>query len=70
VATAAVRLVCEHLRAERIGARAAIRVSPDNAASVGVALGSGFVHVRDFVSGTDRHPDGTAATLSLYLLDL
>jgi len=70
VACAAVRLLCEHLRAHQIGTRAAIRVAPDNAASVGVAVRSGFHHVQDFRSATDRLADGTPATLSLYLLDL
>jgi RimJ/RimL family protein N-acetyltransferase len=70
VAVEAVRLVCDVLRTDQIGARAAIRVEPENTSSVAVAERSGFRYVRDFTSTTDRHPDGTPKTLSLYLLDL
>jgi RimJ/RimL family protein N-acetyltransferase len=70
VAVAAVELVCERLRGSRIGRRAAIRVEPENAASVRVAEKAGFRFVREFVSGTDVHADGTPATMALYLLDL
>jgi hypothetical protein len=57
-------------RANDIGVRAAIRVDPDNKASVRVAHKSGFTYVRDFASATDTHRDGTPVTLSLYLLNL
>lgn len=70
VAEEAVRLVCDVLRRDRIGSRAAIRADPENAASVRVAEKAGFRFAGTFVSGTDRHPDGTPATLSLHLLDL
>ncbi len=70
VAVDAVRLVCAVLRSDEIGSRVAIRADPENAASRRVAEKAGFRHVRDFVSGTDRHPDGTPVTLSLFLLDL
>lgn len=66
VAAEAVRLICDVVRAERIGARAAIRVEPENLASVRVAEKCGFTWVRSFVSGTDTHPDGTPVTMSLY----
>jgi hypothetical protein len=56
--------------ANHIGTRAAIRVDPENIASVRVAHKSGFTYVRDFVSSTDTHDDGTPLTLSLYLLGL
>jgi RimJ/RimL family protein N-acetyltransferase len=70
VAVEAVRLICEFVRANHIGTRAAIRVDPENNASVRVAHKSGFTYVRDFVSSTDTHDDGTPVTLSLYLLGL
>jgi RimJ/RimL family protein N-acetyltransferase len=70
VAVEAVRLICELLRGDKIGRRAAIRVEPDNARSVRVAEKAGFRYVRDFVSSRDREPDGTPTTLSLYVLDL
>ena len=70
VAVEAVRLICAFVRANHIGTRAAIRVDPDNQASVRVARKSGFSYVRDFDSSTDTHGDGTPVTLSLYLLDL
>lgn len=70
VAVEAVRLVCDVLRTNRIGTRAAIRVEPENSASVRVAEKSGFRYVRDFPSTTDTLADGTPTTLSLYLLDL
>jgi RimJ/RimL family protein N-acetyltransferase len=69
VATEAVRLIREYMREHRVGARAAIRVDPGNIASVRVAEKSGFVHVRDFVSGTDKQPDGSPAALRLYVHD-
>jgi RimJ/RimL family protein N-acetyltransferase len=70
VAVAAVLLVCERLREDAIGTRAAIRVEPENVASVRVAQKAGFGFVRDFASTTDRHPDATPRTLSVYRLDL
>ncbi len=70
VAAAAVRLICDFVRTTDIGTRAAIRVAPGNTASVRVAEKCGFTHVRDFVSGTDTHDDGSAVTLSLYVLSL
>jgi RimJ/RimL family protein N-acetyltransferase len=70
VAVEAVRLVCQILRKDRIGARAAIRVEPENAASVAVAKKSGFSHQGDFASTTDTQADGIPTTLSLYILDL
>ena len=70
VAVEAVRLMCDYLREHKVGARAAIRVEPENRASVGVAEKCGFTHARDFISQTDKHPDGTPATMRLYLHDL
>jgi len=70
VAVEAVRLICDVIRTNQIGTRAAIRVEPENSASVRVAEKSGFRYVRDFPSTTDTHADGTSTTLSLYLLDL
>lgn len=70
VAVDAVRATCDVLRRNDIGARAAIRVEPENTASVRVAERCGFRYVRDFPSTTDRHDDGSPVTMSLYLLDL
>lgn len=70
VAVVAVRLVCDVLRREGTGVRAAIRVEPENTASVRVAEKLGFRHVRDFPSSTDKHPDGTPKIMRLYLIDL
>lgn len=70
VAVEAVRLLCDVIRTNQIGTRVAIRVEPENAASVRVAEKCGFRYKRDFTSTTDTHPDGTPATMSLYLLDL
>jgi RimJ/RimL family protein N-acetyltransferase len=56
VAGEAVRLICEYIRKHQIGTRAAIRVDPDNHASVRVAEKSGFTYVHDFTSGTDTQP--------------
>ena len=70
VAVEAVRLICQFIRAEDIGRRAAIRVEPENVASVRVANKSGFVWVRNFRSTTDKHSDGTARLLSLYVREL
>jgi RimJ/RimL family protein N-acetyltransferase len=70
VATSAVRLMCDFVRSNAIGTRAAIRVEPANQASIRVAEKCAFRYVRDFVSATDTHHDGTPARLRLYLLDL
>jgi RimJ/RimL family protein N-acetyltransferase len=70
VAAEAVRLICDVIRTNRIGTRAAIRVEPENTASVRAAEKCGFRYVRDFPSTTDTHSDATPLTLSLYLLDL
>lgn len=70
IAVDAVRLVCAVLRERGIGERAAMRVDPMNLRSVRVAEKAGFTFVRDFVSGTDTHADGSPTTLSLYVLDL
>jgi RimJ/RimL family protein N-acetyltransferase len=70
IAVEAVRLICDFLREHQIATRAAIRVDPDNQASVRVAEKSGFSYLYDFVSGTDKRPDGTPATLSVYVRGL
>jgi len=70
VALEAVRLMCDVIRDLGLGTRAAIRVEPENLPSVRVAEKAGFTLAREFVSGTDKHPDGTPATLRLYLRDL
>lgn len=70
VAVEAVRLICALIGTNQIGRRAAIRVEPENKASVRVARKCGFSYVRDFVSTTDTHHDGTSVTFSLYLLQL
>jgi len=70
VAVEAVRVICDFIRAQHMGTRAAIRVEPGNKPSVRVAQKCAFTYVRDFVSTTDTHADGTPVTLSLYLLVL
>ena len=70
VAVEAVRAICDFIREEGLGTRAAIRVEPENTSSVRVAEKSGFEFVREFASTTDQHEDGSAATMRLYLLDL
>lgn len=70
VAPTAVRLLCSYLRDHQIGTRAAIRVEPDNTASVRVAEKCGFSFACTFQSTTDTHADGTPILFSLYLLDL
>ncbi|GAA1565862.1 hypothetical protein GCM10009804_23190 [Kribbella hippodromi] len=70
IAVQAVHLICNTLRTTKTGTRAAIRVEPQNTASVRVAQKSGFTYIRDFPSNRDTHPDGTPTTFSLYLLDL
>jgi len=69
LAVEAVRLICEFIQANDIGVRAALRIEPENEASVRVAEKCAFTHVRDFPS-TDTDDDGTPVTLSLYLLAL
>ncbi len=70
VAAEAVRLICDYIVANDIGTRGAIRVAPENEASVRVAEKCGFTYVRDFRSATDTHVDGGAVTFSLYVLSL
>jgi len=70
VASEAVLAVCEELRQRGTARRAAIRVEPDNTASVRVAEKCGFHHVRCFTSSTDFHQDGSPLILSLYVLPL
>ncbi|MGW6282079.1 GNAT family N-acetyltransferase [Kribbella sp. NPDC055071] len=70
LAVEAVRLLCDVLRTDKVGTRAAIRVEPENTASVHVAQKAGFTYIRDFPSNRDKHPDGTPLTFSLYTLDL
>ena len=62
--------MCEYIREHQIGTRVAIRVDPDNHASVRVAEKSGFIYVHDFTSGTDKQPDGTPVTMRLYVRDV
>jgi RimJ/RimL family protein N-acetyltransferase len=66
VASAAVAMLCDYVRGNQIGSRAAIRVQAENAASVRVAEKCGFTFVREFVSGTDTHDD-SPVTFRLYL---
>ncbi len=70
IAVEAVHLIREYIREHEIGTRAAIRVEPENHASVRVAEKSGFTYVRDFTSGIHKLPDGTPATLRLYVHDV
>lgn len=70
VAVEAVTLICAFIRDRDLGQRAAIKVEPENTASVRVARRAGFGYSNDFVSGTDTHADGTAVTFSLYVLNL
>lgn len=70
VATRAVALICDYIGVHRIGDRAALRIEPDNVASLGVAERAGFRFDRDFLSATDTHPDGTPRRMRLYLLDI
>jgi RimJ/RimL family protein N-acetyltransferase len=69
-AVEAVRLICDVIRMNHVGKRAAIRAEPENTASVRVAEKFGFRYVRDFPSSMDTQADGTPTTLSLYLFDL
>ncbi|MBI4939698.1 MAG: GNAT family N-acetyltransferase [Actinobacteria bacterium] len=70
VAVEAVRLVCEVLRTTAVGTRAALRIEPGNAASLRVADRAGFVLLREVVSATDTHPDGTPVTFRVFARDL
>lgn len=70
VAVEAVALICAFIRDHALGSRAAIRVDPENAASIRVAQKAGFTRLDDFVSGTDTRPDGHPVTLSLFVLEL
>lgn len=70
VAVEAVRLICDFVRTNHIGTRAAIRVEPENEASVRVAQRCAFTYVRDYASTTDTHDDGSPVTLNLYVLGL
>ncbi len=70
VAVEAVRLICDVLRKDGVGRRAAILVEPENLRSVRVAQKAGFTYVRDFPSNQDTKPDGTPKTFGLYVLDL
>ncbi len=69
LAVEAVRLICEFIQVNDIGVRAALRIEPENEASVRVAEKCAFTHVRDFPS-TDTDDGGNPVTLSLYLLAL
>lgn len=66
VATKAVELICNYIRANAIGRAAAVRVEPENSPSVRVAERAGFQFVREFVSSTDKHADGPPVTPSLH----
>lgn len=70
VAIEAVRLICDYIRRGGVGSRAAIRVEPENTASVRVAEKSGFRFVHRFPSTTDTHQDGTPVIFALYVRDL
>lgn len=70
VAGEAVRLICEYMREHRIGRRAAIRVYPENRASVRVAEKGGFTYVADPLSGTDKKPEEDSIAMLLYVHDL
>lgn len=70
VAAEAVRLLCDELTAQGVGTRAAIRVEPENLASVRVAEKCGFSRLPDFTSATDTNPDGTPARMRRYVCSL
>lgn len=70
VAVEAVRLICDVIAEQGIGSAAAIRVHPENRASVRVAEKAGFRFVREFTSSTDTLPDGTPAMLHLFRREL
>lgn len=69
VASEAVLAVCEMLRSHGIGHRAAIRVDPENTASVRVAEKCGFHYVRRNTSPA-LHSGSSPVLLDLYVLDL
>lgn len=66
VATRAVELIREYIRANKIGAAAVIRVEPDNQASIRVAQKAGFRFDREVASSTDFDPEGNAKILRRY----
>ncbi|GAB2604319.1 GNAT family N-acetyltransferase [Pseudactinotalea suaedae] len=70
VAVAAVQLLCDRMAEHAEGSHAAIRVDPENHASVRVAEKAGFTLAREVESTTDVRPDGTLATLLVWLRDL
>lgn len=70
VAGEAVRLMWGFMREQRLGTRAALRIEPENTASIRVAEKSGFTFIREFTSTTDTHLDGTPAVMHLYRRDL
>lgn len=70
VAVEAVALICGFIRDHALGGRAAIRVEPENAASIRVAEKAGFSRLDDFVSATDTNRDGSAVVLRLYVREL
>ena len=70
VASEAVRLICDFIRVNHLGSCAAIRVDPENRASVRVAEKCRFTLVRMFLSDTDTRPDGSPARSALYRLKL
>ena len=70
VAVEAVRLTCDVLRRDRIGSRAAIRVGPDNAASIRVAEKAGFPARADLHLRHGHARRLQSAALRLLLLDL
>ena len=70
VASAAVVEVCQRLREEGTGRRAAIRAEPENSASVRVAEKCGFQYLRRVASSEDTHDDGSPIIMDVYVLDL
>ncbi|WP_353649320.1 GNAT family N-acetyltransferase [Nakamurella sp. A5-74] len=70
VAVEAVALICGFIRDHALGSRAAIRVEPENEASIRVAEKAGFSRLDDFVSATDTNRDGSAVVLRLYVREL
>lgn len=66
LAARAVDLLCKRLQQERLGTAAALRIEPENTASIRVAEKSGFVFVREFESATDVHADGRPVTMGLF----
>lgn len=66
VAVEAVNLLCQWMAGRGIGTHAAIRVEPENVASVKVAERAGFDAAGPFISTTDVQADGTPARMFLY----